>query len=91
MRCAGDPSQACGGPDRLSVYSNGLPGPMINLGDEGIFKYMGCWADSVQKRVLPIGVQVPGGSAMMTVKKCIAECRANGFDHAGLEYAGGMC
>lgn len=45
MGCTGDTTEACGGPNRLSIYWNGkadTPGPSHNPGDLG-FGFMGCY------------------------------------------------
>lgn len=45
MPCAGNATEACGGPNRVSVYWNGEdapPGPTHNTGVLG-FGFMGCY------------------------------------------------
>ena len=83
MPCTGDSSQACGGPNRLSVYNN--PSAMVstNPGPPG-WSSTGCWQDNVQSRVLGYRANVAGD---MTVQKCITACYAAGFNNAGVEYA----
>ena len=86
MACTGDGSQECGGPERLSVYTNNGKGPAANPGVNG-FAFQGCYTDSVSNRTLD---HISGISGV-TVSKCTAACKANGFLYSGVEYAGGMC
>lgn len=82
MACSGDSTEACGGPARLSVYSNVVQGaPQVNPGVGGFVSY-GCVADSVAERTLPNGVQVQGP---MTVALCVSACQAGGYAFAGVE------
>ncbi|KAF2729419.1 WSC-domain-containing protein [Polyplosphaeria fusca] len=83
MACSGDSNQACGGPDRLTVYSSFHTNP----GPTG-WTSQGCYTDSVQARTLSNLEQVPGGTDAMTVAACTTKCGSLGFSYAGLEYAG---
>jgi hypothetical protein len=87
MPCTGNSSQACGGPNRLTVYANDIY-PVTNPGANG-FVSLGCWADNVNNRTLPYEVQVPGGCKNMSVAACTSVCRGFGFSLAGVEYSGG--
>lgn len=82
MACSGNSAEACGGPARLSVYSNPVQGaPGVNPGVSGWLS-QGCVADSVSARTLPSLTQVSGP---MTVAKCIAACQADSYTLAGVE------
>jgi hypothetical protein len=91
MPCAGNSTQACGGPIRLSVYADLPDAPITNPGDGKTFEYAGCWTDRVSDRTLLALVLASGNPDVgPTVKTCVATCRALGFAFAGVEYAGGM-
>lgn len=87
--CTGNPSQKCGGPNRLSLYSRAVPKPIFNSG-ENLFELLGCYADTQGARLLSHSATVPGGSANVSVLECTKACIGRGFTLAGLEYAGGM-
>lgn len=88
MPCSGNSSQACGGPNRLSIYSDlpttALPvdTPPQAVAAWGAWTLQGCYSDNVGARSL--GVPAPGGS----VEKCAASCA--GYALFGVEY-GGEC
>ncbi|KAF2737108.1 WSC-domain-containing protein [Polyplosphaeria fusca] len=84
--CSGDATQACGGPNRLSVYTapaNSQPG--VNPGPTG-WKSLGCYTDSVSARTLSRNAGQLGGSAGLTVGLCAQAC--SGSAYFGVEYAG---
>ena len=88
MPCAGNSSEACGGPNLLTTYyaNTAAPsGPQTNPGPSGWTSF-GCWTDA-GTRTLANQVQVDGGAAAMTVAKCTTACGSAGFTLAGLEYA----
>ncbi|KAF2011658.1 WSC-domain-containing protein, partial [Aaosphaeria arxii CBS 175.79] len=88
MPCTGNAVQSCGGPNRLSIYANyNQPAPSTNPGLNG-FTYQGCFTDNVYNRTLSRLSYVQGGSASMTVAKCIASCFDSSFTYAGLEFSG---
>jgi hypothetical protein len=82
MPCTGDATEACGGPNRLTVYydSNAVA-PTTNPGVGG-WTSGGCVADSETQRTLS-DFQTAG--ADMTVANCVAACQAGGYTQAGLE------
>ncbi|PSN62989.1 WSC-domain-containing protein [Corynespora cassiicola Philippines] len=83
MVCAGDESQTCGGPSRLSVYTSGASEPQTNAGVNA-YSLLGCYSDSVHTRTLSHKVAVEG---YMSVSKCTAECKVRGYSLSGVEYA----
>jgi hypothetical protein len=88
MACSGNSTQACGGPDLITVYYANAPapqGPQTNPGPAG-WTSAGCWADGPSK-ALANSVQVPGGGNNMTVMECTSACSAAGYKLAGVEYA----
>lgn len=98
MPCAGAPTQFCGGPARLNVYNytgtalpaipggggvgGGNPAPATGLAAP--WTYGGCWIDNAHGRAMPVG---KGGAPAQTVQTCIAQCTADGYTLAGIEYA----
>ncbi|KAJ8496398.1 hypothetical protein ONZ51_g1161 [Trametes cubensis] len=85
--CTGDASEICGAGNRLSVYWNGVlpPPPPITVPSVGDWVSLGCFNDSVDARVLAVGVNVDGP---FTVESCTTACFNNNFPFAGMEYAG---
>ena len=84
MPCSGDSTQACGGPDRLSVYAEGGD-TVIYIGtNPGVGGWIsgGCVADSPNQRTLPNYTPVDDA---MTVANCVSACQAGGYSHAGTE------
>ncbi|KAK4167593.1 WSC domain-containing protein [Cladorrhinum sp. PSN259] len=50
------------------------------------FVYSGCYAEASGTQILPY--RSPAQSSDMTVEKCVAECKGNGYRYAGLVYYG---
>jgi hypothetical protein len=44
-------------------------------------------SDNVAERVLPVGMDVTGGPAAMTIELCLNACQAQSYTFAGLEYS----
>jgi hypothetical protein len=84
MACTGDGTQGCGGPNRLTVYSNPASGAVTNPGPTG-WTSLGCYTDSVNARSLAVRVNTP---AALSVAVCTSACGGQGFSFAGVEYAG---
>ncbi|KAI0820881.1 hypothetical protein BC628DRAFT_1412846 [Trametes gibbosa] len=84
--CTGDASEICGAGNRLSVYWNGVapPPPPETVPSVGLWNSLGCFSDSVNARVLTVGVNVPGP---FTVEGCTEACFNNNFPIAGMEFA----
>lgn len=84
MPCSGDSTQACGGPDRLSVYAQGGDAMLVTVTNPGIGGWVsgGCVADSQGQRTLPIYTPI---DSSMSVAKCVAACQAGGYTQAGTE------
>ncbi|KAF1808035.1 WSC domain-containing protein 2, partial [Eremomyces bilateralis CBS 781.70] len=80
MPCGGDPSEICGGSNRLSVYKNEEYAPMINPDVAG-YSYEGCWTDSPTRYLS--GSATAGDS--MTVPSCAGFC--DGSNYFGVEYS----
>jgi hypothetical protein len=89
MACSANSTEACGGPNRLSVYyaNKAVPsGPAVAPAPSGWVSF-GCWTDGSAKS-LANSVQVQGGESNMTVEGCTTACSAANQSLAGLEYAG---
>jgi hypothetical protein len=84
--CTGDKGQACGGPERLTVYMNAGMGPWTNPGVNG-YVSQGCYTDDVSLRTLSSWIAVDGG---LSVAKCTYACKVEGYVYSGVEYAGGQ-
>ncbi|CAG7849956.1 SubName: Full=Uncharacterized protein {ECO:0000313/EMBL:CCA67329.1} [Serendipita indica DSM 11827] len=85
MPCSGDMSTICGGPDRITVYKyrgKEFPAGATVLSSYKDFTSQGCYADSVQARIMT-GV---AANEEMTVETCIDTCIAAGYEVAGVEY-----
>lgn len=103
MTCAGNSSEYCGGPNRLSLYNyTGIltveppegkaedpPVSLVNVqsGLLGSWAYVGCYVDNANGRVL--GNELD--STTMTVQSCVANCNSNNFSVAGIEYSTQCC
>lgn len=88
MNCAGNPAQKCGGPNRMTIYSNGPPTiygpPGPQTGGLPGWTYAGCYTDNVNNvRTFYWQLFFPG---VMTPKMCLDRCIAYGYHAAGLEY-----
>jgi hypothetical protein len=93
MACTGNASEACGGPNRLTLFYSGVnntvTGPIVNPGPPG-WKSLGCYNDSVGTRTLLDNPQTPGGTANLSIALCTQACGAGGYNISGAEY-GGEC
>lgn len=91
MSCAGTATEACGGPNRLSVYerpaSTGSSSSLVLVGTTGNWSRIGCYSDSTGARLLAVGMAVQGGASNMSAESCITACDANKYKYAGTEYA----
>lgn len=80
MACAGDGTEICGGPSRLSMYQVKPSGPAI-VQKAGTFAYKGCYTEATTGRALS-AKQSAGAS--MTVEQCSTVC--SGYQYMGVEY-----
>ncbi|KAI0040111.1 WSC-domain-containing protein [Auriscalpium vulgare] len=92
MPCTGDSSEICGGANRMNLYSNELPGPIV-LGEfhgeysDRLWKYFGCFTDNPSARALPF--RAPSMDGFMTTAEeigCVNSCDNFGFYYAGMEF-----
>ncbi|EJT97082.1 WSC-domain-containing protein [Dacryopinax primogenitus] len=86
MACKGNASEMCGGPARLSVYTQSTT--TATTGPAAGWSSVGCFEDSTGTPVLN-GADVLT-SATMTPLSCTQHCNDMGFIVAGVEY-GGEC
>ncbi|KAF5353807.1 hypothetical protein D9758_010585 [Tetrapyrgos nigripes] len=90
MACAGNSTEACGGPNRVSVYSTtknitSLPIPVVqNTSLPGNWSYAGCFTDVAGGvRVLPWQIIWEGNN---TAEACMNQCAAFGYSASGVEF-----
>ncbi|KAK1676777.1 WSC domain-containing protein [Colletotrichum godetiae] len=85
MPCSGDSTEACGGSDRISVFTNGVAAPVIDPGPPGSSS-LGCQNDP-GPRLLSYRAGVAAGDLKMSVLQCTNACQAAGYSLAGVEYS----
>ncbi|THG96101.1 hypothetical protein EW026_g5677 [Hermanssonia centrifuga] len=89
MGCAGNATEACGGPNRLSIYTStvnvtALPVPSIlNTSLPGNWSYQGCLKEIDGGRVFPNQLINSTGN---TVEWCLNQCAAFGYPAGGMEF-----
>ncbi|KAE9389021.1 galactose oxidase [Gymnopus androsaceus JB14] len=89
MGCAGNATEACGGPNALSVYSSSpnvtaLPVPTVQKSPGENWTYAGCYTDSLNTvRTLPWELQLTLNNSAET---CTSTCSAFGYTAAGMEF-----
>lgn len=92
MACTGAAGEACGGPDRLSIYVRTSAAPpqssaiVIDAGDDWVWTARGCYSDLTYARILSQGVNVQGGGQNNSAQSCTTECGRQNFKYSGLEY-----
>ncbi|TFK32614.1 WSC domain-containing protein [Crucibulum laeve] len=84
VACDGNSAETCGASNRMNIFTNGKPGPVIpQTLASGTWSYQGCFTDIVSGRTLGVPVNIPGG---VTVESCTAACQSLGaFANAGVE------
>ena len=92
MACDGNSTEACGGPNALTLYSANQvkpPSPVVDPRPPG-WHSLGCYTDSAS-RALTVPGASPGGADALTVGLCTLACSQGGYSYAGVEYAGECC
>lgn len=84
MKCSGNSTEYCGGPNRLSVYNNTAYVAPYILPSIGSYNLKGCYTDSGPTRALS-GYSFTNATAM-TEEMCVGTCQAKGYSMAGIEY-----
>ena len=89
MGCAADATEACGGPNLLTIYyaNKAPPNPADAVDAKAIapFTYQGCYTDaSPSGRAL---ANYQPDSDTLTVESCVAGCKSHGYSIAGMEYS----
>ncbi|KAF7933528.1 uncharacterized protein EAE98_003237 [Botrytis deweyae] len=82
MRCPGNATEFCGGPNRLNLFWNGKSPPQTNPGS-GLWSFAGCYTEGQTGRLLIYQII----ASPMTVDICTAACQEGGYSLAGVEYA----
>ncbi|KAF8151649.1 hypothetical protein B0H34DRAFT_801346 [Crassisporium funariophilum] len=89
MGCAGNSTQACGGPNRVSVYSStgnvtALPVPVTQTTNlPGKFTYAGCLREPQGSKMFPNQIIWIGNNSATA---CMTQCAAFGYSAAGVEF-----
>lgn len=88
MKCAGAPSEICGGPDLDSVYATGeltviAPASSQTTGLPGNWVYKGCLTDTGNPHTLAEQIIY---TTTNQASACLAQCAAFGYNAAGMEY-----
>ncbi|KNZ82368.1 WSC domain-containing protein 2, partial [Termitomyces sp. J132] len=90
MGCAGNTTQACGGPNRVSVYTSTgnvtvLPVPSpLQTGLPTNWKYKGCLREPANgAKALPYKIVWPTNN---TALACVEQCAAFGYPASGVEF-----
>ncbi|KIP01604.1 hypothetical protein PHLGIDRAFT_38239 [Phlebiopsis gigantea 11061_1 CR5-6] len=86
--CGGSATEACGGPNRLSVYSTGtitaLPVPTVQTtGLPGAWQYVGCLEEPGADRTFPYQIINTNNN---TAEACLAQCSNFGYPAGGMEF-----
>jgi hypothetical protein len=84
MACTGDPSQVCGGPNRITVYADSEFVAPIIIPAVGLYASQGCYTEGITERALSAYTFT---STSMTAGLCVTECESKQFAFAGVEYA----
>ncbi|KAH8988288.1 copper radical oxidase [Lactarius hatsudake] len=90
MGCGGNTTEACGGPNRLSVYTStggvtAFPVPVPQTtGLPGNWQYSRCLAEPGAARVFPYQLILTTNN---TAENCLTQCSTFGYSAAGMEYA----
>lgn len=83
MPCAGDKTELCGGPNRLTLYKNSAVTTTSVNPTIGVANFQGCYIEPVPARALTYRAY---SAANNTVQGCQSTCSAAGYAVAGLEY-----
>jgi hypothetical protein len=84
MHCTGSSTEACGGSNRLNLYSSGQPTPVINPGT-GLWVSLGCYVDEPARTLTGLSSAIDNN----TVDSCTSACQQAGFQYAGVEVSSG--
>ncbi|KAH9958446.1 copper radical oxidase [Russula dissimulans] len=88
MACSGNSTEACGGPNRLSVYSStgsvtALAVPTVQKTNlPGKWQYSRCLAEPGAVRVFPYQIIFLNNN---TAQNCLSQCSTFGYPAAGME------
>ena len=91
MNCAGNNQEICGGPSRMSIWSNYTgtvpvlaPPVQQTTGLPGNWQYVGCLTDNAgDTRTFPWQIILPQNNSAQT---CLSLCSAYGYGRGGMEY-----
>ena len=88
MSCGGNSAEKCGGPNRMSIYSNGTlvtlaPPVPQKSGLPGSWTYQGCLSEGTNGRVFPYQLILTDTN---DAQNCLSQCSKFGFGAGGMEY-----
>ncbi|TDL23452.1 hypothetical protein BD410DRAFT_838937 [Rickenella mellea] len=89
MACGGNSTEACGGPNRMSIYSASTNITVLPVAQTqktnlpGQWQYVGCLAEPGAQRVFPYQLILQRNNSATT---CLSQCQAYGYPAAGMEY-----
>ncbi|KAK4955380.1 hypothetical protein LTR28_006139 [Elasticomyces elasticus] len=86
MACAGNKTQTCGGPSRLSLYNATRPADQVRhvVPAANGYTSQGCYTEASSGRALSAYSLT---SDAMSVEMCTQFCAGKGSVYAGVEYA----
>ena len=88
MTCGGNANEKCGGPNRMSIYSNDTlvvmaPPVPQKTGLPGSWTYAGCLSEGTNGRVFKYQLILPDTN---DAQNCLSQCSKFGFPAGGMEY-----
>ncbi|KAH9979503.1 copper radical oxidase [Lactifluus volemus] len=89
MACSGSSSQACGGPNRISLYSSqpvtALAVPTVQTTNlPGNWQYSHCLAEPGGNQVFPYQITLANNNS---AQNCLSQCSTFGYAAAGMAFA----
>ncbi|KAL5392928.1 hypothetical protein DPSP01_000621 [Paraphaeosphaeria sporulosa] len=84
--CNGDPTQACGGEDRVSIYQDPTFPDADDVAVSADFLSLGCYTEGDSGRSLDYSQWDYLNISAMTTEMCLTACGAKGFPFAGTEF-----
>lgn len=94
MGCSGKATEACGGPNRISLYSStasvtAYPVPVAQTSAlPGSWSYKGCLAEPGANKVWPYKLILQNNNS---ATNCLSLCSKYGYPAGGMEYSDECC
>ncbi|KAF1963834.1 WSC-domain-containing protein [Byssothecium circinans] len=86
LPCNGDPTQACGGQDRISIYQDPTFPDADDIAISSDFLSLGCYTEGTSGRSLDYSQWDHLNVSAMTTETCLTACGKKGFPFAGTEF-----